>query len=137
MVNSICIFPSSGHALVIDNKDYNYTLVVSGQNFQIVHHDDGKNLTYKHGVNVSQSDDGGNYRGLKCTKVHPKITNDKIFGAQTKNNMKIFKRLTSDLTDLNSMPGARHIGSWCLRLYPRNCHIFQGGSYIAWSKLIN
>merc|ERR550532_2748672 len=39
-----------GHALVIDNKDYNYTLVVSGQNFQIVHHDDGKNLTYKHGV---------------------------------------------------------------------------------------
>ena len=84
--------------MVIDNKDYNYTLVVSGQNFQIVHHDDGKNLTYKHGVNVSQSDDGGNYRGLKCTKVLPKITNDEIFGAQTKNNMKIFKRLTSDLT---------------------------------------
>ena len=43
----------SNHALVIDNKDYNYTLVVSGQNFQIVHHDDGKNLTYKHGVKVS------------------------------------------------------------------------------------
>ena len=39
---------------MIDNKDYNYTLVVSGQNFQIVHHDDGKNLTYKHGVNVSK-----------------------------------------------------------------------------------
>ena len=39
--------------MVIDNKDYNYTLVVSGQNFQIVHHDDGKNLTYKHGVSVS------------------------------------------------------------------------------------
>ena len=47
---------------MIDNKDYNYTLVVSGQNFQIVHHDDGKNLTYKHGVNVS-------YMTVTCSNV--------------------------------------------------------------------
>ena len=37
---------------MIDNKDYNYTLVVTGQNFQILHHDTNRNLTYKHGLNV-------------------------------------------------------------------------------------
>jgi len=38
-------------SLVIDNKDYNYTLIVTGQNFQIIHHDTNRNLTYKHGLN--------------------------------------------------------------------------------------
>eukprot|EP00092_Neocalanus_flemingeri_P014585 GFUD01015735.1.p1 GENE.GFUD01015735.1~~GFUD01015735.1.p1 ORF type:complete len:1457 (+),score=298.41 GFUD01015735.1:266-4636(+) len=38
-------------SLVIDNKDYNYTLVVTGQNFQIIHHDTNRNLTYRHGLN--------------------------------------------------------------------------------------
>jgi len=37
--------------LVIDNTDYNYTLIVTGENFQIIHHDTKKNLTYKHGLN--------------------------------------------------------------------------------------
>ena len=37
---------------MIDNKDYNYTLVVAGENFQILHHDTMRNLTYRHGLNV-------------------------------------------------------------------------------------
>ena len=39
---------------MIDNKDYNYTLVVTGQNFQILHHDTMRNLTYRHGLDVSR-----------------------------------------------------------------------------------
>ena len=48
----IHIFSSSGHALVIDNKDYNYTLIISGQNIQVIHHDTNRNLTYRHGLDV-------------------------------------------------------------------------------------
>ena len=40
-------------AVVIDNKDYNYTLIVTGQSLQIIHHDTMRNLTYRHGLNVS------------------------------------------------------------------------------------
>lgn len=39
--------------IVIDNKDYNYTLIISGQNIQVIHHDTNRNLTYKHGLRVS------------------------------------------------------------------------------------
>ena len=38
---------------MIDNKDYNYTLIISGQNIQVIQHDTQKNLTYKHGLDVS------------------------------------------------------------------------------------
>ena len=39
--------------MVIDNKDYNYTLIISGQDIQVIHHDTMKNLTYRHGLDVS------------------------------------------------------------------------------------
>ena len=39
--------------MVIDNKDYNYTLIISGQDIQVIHHDTNKNLTYRHGLDVS------------------------------------------------------------------------------------
>ena len=38
---------------MIDNKDYNYTLIISGQDIQVIHHDTMKNLTYRHGLDVS------------------------------------------------------------------------------------
>ena len=38
---------------MIDNKDYNYTLIISGQNIQVIQHDTQRNLTYKHGLDVS------------------------------------------------------------------------------------
>ena len=38
--------------IVIDNKDYNYTLIISGQNIQVIHHDTNRNLTYRHGLDV-------------------------------------------------------------------------------------
>ena len=40
-------------SVVIDNKDYNYTLIISGQDIQVIHHDTMKNLTYRHGLDVS------------------------------------------------------------------------------------
>ena len=39
-------------SLIIDNKDYNYTLIITGTTFQIVHHDTNKNATYTHGIEV-------------------------------------------------------------------------------------
>ena len=38
---------------MIDNKDFNYTLIISGQNIQVIQHDTQRNLTYKHGLDVS------------------------------------------------------------------------------------
>jgi hypothetical protein len=40
-------------SLIIENKDYNYTLVITGTTFQIVHHDTNKNATYTHGIEVA------------------------------------------------------------------------------------
>ena len=37
---------------MIDNNDYNYTLIISGQNIQVIHHDTNRNLTYRHGLDV-------------------------------------------------------------------------------------
>jgi len=57
-------------SLVIDNKDYNYTLVVTGQNFQILHHDTNRNLTYKHGLNekdISGVGISGDLRGTSTS----------------------------------------------------------------------
>ena len=45
--------PAPARSVVIDNKDYNYTLIISGQNIQVIQHDTQKNLTYKHGLDVS------------------------------------------------------------------------------------
>ena len=39
---------------MIDNKDYNYTLIISGQNIQVIQHDSQRNLTYRHGLDVSR-----------------------------------------------------------------------------------
>ena len=39
-------------SVVIDNKDYNYTLIISGQNIQVIHHDTNRNITYRHGIDV-------------------------------------------------------------------------------------
>ena len=41
---------------MIDNKDYNYTLIISGQNIQVIQHDTKRNLTYKHGLDVSRDE---------------------------------------------------------------------------------
>ena len=41
--------------IVIDNKDYNYTLIISGQNIQVIHHDTNRNLTYRHGLDVRKN----------------------------------------------------------------------------------
>jgi len=57
-------------SLVIDNKDYNYTLVVTGQNFQILHHDTNRNLTYRHGLNekdISGVGISGDLRGTSTS----------------------------------------------------------------------
>jgi len=57
-------------SLVIDNKDYNYTLVVTGQNFQIIHHDTNRNLTYRHGLNekdISGVGISGDLRGTSTS----------------------------------------------------------------------
>ena len=45
--------PAPARSVVIDNKDYNYTLIISGQNIQVIQHDTQRNLTYKHGLDVS------------------------------------------------------------------------------------
>ena len=45
--------PAPARSVVIDNKDYNYTLIISGQNIQVIQHDTLRNLTYKHGLDVS------------------------------------------------------------------------------------
>ena len=42
--------------MVIDNKDYNYTLIISGENIQVIQHDTKRNLTYKHGLDVSRDE---------------------------------------------------------------------------------
>jgi len=64
-------------SLVIDNKDYNYTLVVTGQNFQILHHDTNRNLTYRHGLNekdISGVGISGDLRGTSTSfKERPAI----------------------------------------------------------------
>ena len=44
--------PGEEKDIVIDNKDYNYTLIISGQNIQVIHHDTNRNLTYRHGLDV-------------------------------------------------------------------------------------
>ena len=44
--------PAPARSVVIDNKDYNYTLIISGQNIQVIHHDTNRNLTYRHGLDV-------------------------------------------------------------------------------------
>jgi hypothetical protein len=57
-------------SLIIDNKDYNYTLVVTGQNFQILHHDTNRNLTYRHGLNekdISGVGISGDLRGTSTS----------------------------------------------------------------------
>ena len=46
--------PAPARSLVIDNKDYNYTLIISGQNIQVIQHDSQRNLTYRHGLDVSR-----------------------------------------------------------------------------------
>ena len=43
---------------MIDNKDYNYTLIISGQDIQVIHHDTMKNLTYRHGLDVRKNAPG-------------------------------------------------------------------------------
>ena len=45
--------PAPAKSVVIDNKDYNYTLIISCQNIQVIQHDTQRNLTYKHGLDVS------------------------------------------------------------------------------------
>ena len=48
----------AGHSrdddIVIDNKDYNYTLIISGKNIQVIHHDTNTNLTYRHGLSEGE-----------------------------------------------------------------------------------
>jgi len=39
-------------SLIIENKDYNYTLIITGTTFMILHHDTNKNATYSHGIEV-------------------------------------------------------------------------------------
>ena len=43
--------------IVIDNKDYNYTLIISGQNIEVIHHDTNRNLTYRHGLDVRKNEE--------------------------------------------------------------------------------
>ena len=62
--------PGTDTDIVIDNTDYNYTLIISGENIQVtlhitssyhliipcqvVHHDTNRNLTYRHGLDQRQ-----------------------------------------------------------------------------------
>jgi len=46
--------PADDESVVIDNKDYNYTLIISGQNIQVIHHDTNRNITYRHGIDESK-----------------------------------------------------------------------------------
>ena len=45
---------NNNRSVIIDNKDYNYTLVITGQDFQILQHDTHRNVTYQHGIRVGQ-----------------------------------------------------------------------------------
>ena len=39
-------------AVVVENKEYNYTLIITGEHIQIIHHDSQRNLTFNHGIQV-------------------------------------------------------------------------------------
>ena len=55
--------------IVIDNKDYNYTLIISGQNIQVIHHDTNRNLTYRHGLDENQISGVGVQGDLRGTST--------------------------------------------------------------------
>jgi len=66
--------PAPDKSVVIDNKDYNYTLIISGQDIQVIHHDTKRNLTYRHGLDESQISQVGVTGELKGTTTSFKET---------------------------------------------------------------
>ena len=52
---------------MIDNKDFNYTLIISGQNIQVIQHDTQRNLTYKHGLDVSSDQRERCFSDFRCS----------------------------------------------------------------------
>ena len=64
--------------IVIDNKDYNYTLIISGQNIQVIHHDTNRNLTYRHGIDQNQISGVGVQGDLRGTSTSFKQPEDAV-----------------------------------------------------------